>query len=119
EGWTDKEVLRKYLESHSPTTHQSVGLCHAKGVKRIKDISSLLELAGRKIKVLSDSDQAAVGARNRDGEGLVWRTYSEVAGREVETLEDLLEPAALASCYEKIRTELQAPEIPPDWSNLA
>lgn len=87
EGWRDKEMFRIAM-SKLPVKYKSlkdkfktIGICHADGVKMIKNITPLLELGNRECLVLSDEDETA---KQHKAEYLKlkihgkWKTYSEV-----------------------------------------
>jgi hypothetical protein len=62
EGWRDKQLFTIATKrfpprySHLKVAFENVGVSHAKGVKHIKSISPLMELAGRDCIIVSDSD---------------------------------------------------------------
>jgi len=62
EGWNDKQLFQIYIENASAELKKKfkdVGICHAKGVKNIKSITPMIELAKRSCLVISDSDNPA------------------------------------------------------------
>lgn len=84
EGWYDKQLFQVALEASSATLKakfKDITLCHAKGVKSIKAITPMIELAKRKCLILSDSDKPAKEQQkiyqNDKGYG-EWKTYQEI-----------------------------------------
>ncbi len=88
EGWKDKELFKKAIESIHPKisrmkgVFQGIGLCHAKGVSDVSNITPLLELANRRNIIISDSDEAAVRSQKdfKENQGYgEWIRYDECA----------------------------------------
>jgi hypothetical protein len=94
EGWRDKHLFNvAVLASGHAIDFRDVGRCHARGVKDVEHLSSILDLAARSFLVISDSDQIAVEhQRTYKGPGR-WLRYDELA-RSVTavTAEDFLAP---------------------------
>jgi AAA ATPase domain/AAA domain, putative AbiEii toxin, Type IV TA system len=65
EGWKDKQLfvtaLKKVPASHAHLREffGNIGLCHARGVKSIKSITPMIELANRDCVIISDGDAPA------------------------------------------------------------
>lgn len=96
EGWKDKHLFKVFFEN-SPELRKkikNVGICHAKGVKSIKAISPLIELANRKCLIISDCDKPAREYqklyKQERGYG-EWKTYKDIdSSIEALTGEDFL-----------------------------
>lgn len=84
EGWKDKKLFSVALEK-APTAIRSsfkdVGFCHSKGVKSIKTMTPMLQLASRKCVIVSDSDPSAKDQqklyKKMQGYG-EWKTYQDI-----------------------------------------
>lgn len=111
EGWRDKKLFQVamskiaagYANDLKPLKDKlkSLGLCHAEGVKDVRNITPLLELAGRSCIIVSDADRAAKEKQKEfqeiRGHGK-WLRYDEVlAGSKAETGEDFLSDAAFTA----------------------
>ena len=62
EGWNDKRLFCVALENTTTDLkrkYKDVGVCHARGVKTVKAITPMIELAKRKCLIVSDSDKPA------------------------------------------------------------
>ena len=84
EGWNDKKLFRVAIEEASAALKKKFkdfGVCHAKGVKNIKAITPMIELAKRNCIVISDSDAPAKeqqkSYRKEAGFGN-WMTYQDI-----------------------------------------
>jgi len=106
EGWKDKEIFRVLSDfigkaDKTKKTHlSSIGLTYAEGVKDVKHISNILELAGRSCLIISDADKPAMEKRKqyeKPGAWGKWVTLKDVFGAEsiFETGEDLLTRSAV------------------------
>lgn len=97
EGWNDKRLFQIYIENASTELKKKfkdVGVCHARGVKNIKTITPMIELANRKCLVISDSDNPAKEQQKlyeqSKGYG-EWKNYQNIDnGIEAITGEDFL-----------------------------
>ncbi|MCK1385455.1 AAA family ATPase [Bradyrhizobium sp. 21] len=119
EGWRDKHLFQVAI-TRMPKSAVSaarilaeVGVCHAKGVKDIRNITPMMELANRYCLIISDGDGPA-RERQRDhvesrGYGL-WKRYDEVLDAEqaigIVTSEDFLEIAAFKPGLQDARDRL-------------
>jgi len=84
EGWNDKRLFQIAIENASATQkkkYKELGICHARGVKSIKTITPMIELAKRKCTIISDSDVTAKEQQKlysqEKGYG-DWKIYQEV-----------------------------------------
>lgn len=87
EGWRDKELFKVAL-SRVPAEYKeikgvfkNIGQCHAKGVKDIRHITPLLELANRECIIISDNDKISKEKQeefNRIGGYGDWKTYDDI-----------------------------------------
>lgn len=102
EGWRDKKLFMTMIEK-APADVKSklkdVGLCHAKGVKHIKSITPMIEMARRSCVIVSDADGPAKEQqklyRAEKGFG-TWSTYKDLdSSIEAVTGEDFLKNAYL------------------------
>lgn len=122
EGWKDKILFQKGLERASQDTNQrlsAVGLCHARGVKSISQITPIIELARRTCLVLSDSDRAAKEHQKTFKEDRCygdWKTYQEVApSLNATTGEDFLKNSYIVR---KLNDLCQRTNLPEFSGNL-
>ncbi len=112
EGWRDKRlfiVAISGLKKIDPSTHAllgDVGRCHAKGVKDIRRITPMIELASRRCLIISDSDSVArENQRDYDGIGS-WFRYDELLPTGLAfTAEDFAKPEAFEEPIEALRVE--------------
>jgi hypothetical protein len=121
EGWRDKHLCELVLKGPLANdlalqgAFNDIGRCHAQGVKDVRNITAVLEMAGRRCLVVSDDDSAAK-ERQKDyvenrGYGL-WRRYSElVPDAPVKTAEDYIRQSAFRPLLDKLRTDHSA--LPP------
>lgn len=91
EGWNDKHLFCVALENVSADLkrkYKDVGICHAKGVKTVKAITPMIELAKRKCIIISDSDRPAKEQQKlyqKDKGFGDWKTYQDV-GSTIEAI---------------------------------
>jgi energy-coupling factor transporter ATP-binding protein EcfA2 len=126
EGWRDKRLYQialsripaeyKYLR----TKFSDVGFCHAKGVRDIRTVTPLLELANRECFILSDDDDASKEKQREfnkiRGHG-TWKRYSEIwPDVGAITGEDFVKPQAFQPIIKEIREKYTAL---PDLSDSA
>jgi hypothetical protein len=84
EGWNDKKLFTIVLENSSSELkkkYKNVGLCHARGIKTIKAITPMIELAKRECLIVSDSDSPSKELQQlyRSDKGFgEWKTYQEI-----------------------------------------
>jgi len=117
EGWRDKKLFQTAFKK-VPSTHtaklkglkerlKKIGLCHAEGVKDVRNITPLIELANRNCLILSDTDDAAKEKQKEyqkiRGYG-TWKRYDEVSpGSKEETGEDFIREAVFLAHIEKLK----------------
>lgn len=99
EGWRDKNLF-KIATSRFPSEFSKLklsknyGLTHAKGVKEIKYITPILELANRDCIIVSDSDKPAKEKQKefqRELKSYTWLCYDELLDDEIAvTAEDFI-----------------------------
>ena len=87
EGWRDKKLFKVALKNvprdygRLKDVFKNIGICHAEGVKHIKNVTPILEFVQRDCVIISDCDETALEKQreyNRsDGYG-IWRTYKEI-----------------------------------------
>ncbi|MBU0766238.1 ATP-binding protein [Patescibacteria group bacterium] len=116
EGWTDKHLFQVALGNASATLkrkYKDVGMCHGKGVKTIKAITPLIELANRKCLIVSDSDKPAKDHKKlyvKDKGYGEWQTYQDIdQAIEAITAEDFLKNDYIAR---KVNSALSGKSIP-------
>jgi len=116
EGWRDKRLFEIAI-SKIPTSYKvelkelqkkikTVGMCHAEGVKDVKNLTPLLELAGRNCLIISDSDNPAKEKQKEhiDNKGYgEWKRYDEILeGEKVETAEDFIKELLFKESVKKV-----------------
>lgn len=97
EGWKDKRLFQIAVDAASAEVkkkYKDVGICHARGVKSIKAITPMIELANRGCLILSDNDTPAKEQKKlyeqEKGFGS-WLTYQDIDSNiEAITGEDFL-----------------------------
>lgn len=118
EGWKDKhlfQIATKKLPdaySHLKSKFKDVGVCHAKGVKHIKSITPIMELAQRDCLIISDSDAPAKEKQTEyvtlGGYG-VWKRYDEVlTSTPIMTGEDFLKVEAFRASIKEVKSRYSA-----------
>lgn len=110
EGWRDKQLF-KIAISKIPSIYKEIkslkdyGLTHAKGVKEIKYISPILELANRECLITSDSDKPAKDKQKEylsEPQSYKWLCYDElVNGVTAITAEDFIKSDYIIKTLEK------------------
>lgn len=115
EGWRDKHLF-KIATSKIPTAYkeikslQNYGLTHAKGVKEIKYISPILELANRECIITSDSDNPAKEKQKdylSEPQPFKWFCYDELVENGVTafTAEDFIKSDFILKTVEKQKSK--------------
>src|SRR3989339_2173929 len=122
EGWKDKKLFKtaigKLPDKHKDLKNKfkDVGICHAKGVKHIKSLTPLMELAQRGCFIVSDSDVPAKEKQTEyqkiNGYG-IWKRYDEIV-TEVKaiTAEDFIKIETIKSLLKQINIKY------PQLSNI-
>lgn len=122
EGWRDKHLFatatKRLPSSHSSLRERfkEVGVCHAKGVKHIKSITPLIELANRECIIITDGDgparekQTEYAAERGYGK---WKRYDELLPNVVENItgEDFIKPSAFLPILKKMNARMPALSI--------
>ena len=116
EGWNDKRLFHIALEKASSKLKRkfsNIGICHARGVKTIKAITPMFELANRNCIIVSDSDKPAKEQqkiyRQDKGFGL-WKKYQEINSKiEAITGEDFIKNDFITK---KIKSVLSGNNMP-------
>lgn len=115
EGWKDEKLFNTAM-SKIPTSHQTiknafngVGICNAKGVKGMRSVTALLELAGRKVIIVSDCDKVASDFKKvfveEHGYG-EWFLYSDIdQDLKVTTGEDFIKNDIVIDIANKLKSE--------------
>ena len=122
EGWRDKQLFQIAM-SKVPTSHaddlkalkgklKTLGLCHADGVKDVRNITPLIELAGRKCTIISDADAPAKEKQKEyqkiNGYG-IWKRYDEIqTSSKVETSEDFIKIDVFIDRLAKVKRKYPA-----------
>ena len=84
EGWRDKRLFYVARDNASKALrdkYEKVGVCHARGAKHIKSVTSLIELAKRKCLIVSDGDKTSKREQEKHKEERGygnWKTYQEI-----------------------------------------
>lgn len=119
EGWRDKQLFQTAIKK-IPTTHtddlkalkerlKTLGMCHVDGVKDVRNITPLIELAGRQCTIISDGDTPAKEKQKEyqkiNGYG-VWKRYDEMQScSKVDTSEDFIKLDVFTSAITKIKKQ--------------
>lgn len=117
EGWRDKEIFRVARDAaiKADKTDKGflldLGLTFAEGVKDVRTVAKILELAGRDFLIVSDSDAAAL-ARRKEYQKLgatgTWLTLNDILGPGIATTgEDLFHRDALIKRANKFRASIE------------
>jgi predicted ATP-dependent endonuclease of OLD family len=123
EGWGDKAIYLKALE-RVPNEHSSikavlkpVGVCYMGGLRNQKSIISMLELANRKYRIISDNDETAkITKRDYKGDG-AWHTYADLCpSLPIKTVEDFLKEDII---IESTNTIIESKSLPTPKMTLA
>lgn len=120
EGWRDKRLFQVAI-TKIPDTHtkelkglkeklKNVGLCHAEGVKDVRNIAPLLELAKRNCLILSDCDSPAKEKQKEyqklRGYGM-WKRYDEISKNvSAETADDFIKEDVFKKHLDKAKQGL-------------
>ncbi len=88
---------------------KTMGTCHVSGVKDVKNITPLIELAGRKCVIISDGDAPAKEKQkehqNTNGHG-IWKRYDEMkSSPKVETSEDFIKYDVFLDAVSKLKKQ--------------
>ena len=109
EGWRDKFLFQKYLQKQPKELrdkYKNVGTCHAKGVKNIRIITPMIELANRKCLIISDSDKTAQQHQKefkKEKSFGNWKTYLDIdTGINAVTAEDFIKNDFITEKINKI-----------------
>lgn len=112
EGWRDKYLfvaaMKKLPKDMQPfkSLLDQVGLCHVQGVKDIRNLVPLLELAGRECIIVSDADRVAKEHQkyHRDGKMYgIWLSYDEIVDWGAITSEDFIDAKFYSGCLDEIK----------------
>lgn len=115
EGWKDKKLFKTAI-SKLPDKYKDLknkfkdfGICHAKGVKHIKSMTPLMELAQRECFIVSDSDAPAKEKQTEyqkiNGYGL-WKRYDEVlSNAKAITAEDFIKLDTIKTLLKQVKTK--------------
>ena len=101
EGYTDKKTLGLFMVG---AKWNKLGKCYTGGVKNIKHIISVLDLADRKYFVLSDADKVATQERRKMENPSYWYTYNDLDSDAV-TVEDFYKQKFFSNIVTKILTK--------------
>lgn len=126
EGWHDKQLYNLAINARGKAAlkrrFDGTGICHAQGVKDIKNISPVFESGDRKLLILTDNDAAAKSNQKEftiaRGYG-VWKRYEEVvSGCAAITGEDFVSDAAFTTPLAKIAQDNNF-QVDPAVPNLS
>ena len=84
EGWRDKKLFYVARDSSSKALkdkYEKVGICHAKGARNIKAVTSLIDLAKRKCLIVSDSDEASRREQEKHKTERGYGDWEDIPGR--------------------------------------
>ncbi|WP_034301587.1 AAA family ATPase [Herbaspirillum sp. RV1423] len=123
EGWRDKKLFQiskeKYLKQHASNkdileADKNISICHAEGVKDVRNIAPLIELALRKLLIVTDSDAPAKEQKKRHMEAKMygeWLTYEDLTGNSsFITSEDFINSEIIIEKLKILKNEF--PNLP-------
>lgn len=114
EGWRDKEIF-KILANSIPKSDKTrtdklkqIGQTFAEGVKDIRNIARILELANRHCLIISDADSAGLqGKRQYEAPNAwgAWKTLKDAfPSSNIQTSEDLINRATIVKKSNRFRS---------------
>ena len=116
EGWRDKEIFRIARDALIKADKEvrdellDLGLTFAEGVKDVKTVAKILQLADRGCLIISDADSAALGRRKeyeKPGAPGTWITLVDILGAGVATTgEDLILRESIIKRANKFRSAI-------------
>ncbi len=116
EGWNDKQLFKVALENASADVkkkYKDVSMCHAKGVKSMKTITPMIELANRACLIISDSDAPAkeLQKQYRQEKGFgEWKHYQDIDSTiEAVTGEDFLKNSFIVTQVNSVMSSSNLP----------
>jgi predicted ATP-dependent endonuclease of OLD family len=107
EGWSDKKLFEIALKKDKEIGEffKEIGIGHLGGVKNALHITPILELAKRKVIIISDNDLVAQEKQKEfiknKGYGM-WRKYNELINRKIVTVEDFIKKEILTKFLNEI-----------------
>lgn len=114
EGWRDKELFEvaigKLPQEYKGLKEdfKDIGRCYAHGVRDIRYITPVMELANRECFIISDEDDAAKEKQReyiKDKGYGTWKRYSEILpGATAITGEDFLVAEAILAAWKKVKS---------------
>ena len=118
EGWNDKQLFQLAVDHSSAELKKrfrDVGICHARGVKSIKAITPLIELAQRQCMIISDNDKPAKDQqkiyKQERGFG-EWKTYQDIDKKiEAVTGEDFIKNDFITKYVKNVLSGTNMPEF--------
>lgn len=121
EGWKDKKlfaVARDAAAASLKKKLEDVGVCHAKGVKHIKALTPMMELASRECLIISDSDKPAKEQKKQykkiKGYG-EWKIYQDINPEiSAVTGEDFIKNTFIVGRVNSAIEDFGLPEFPED-----
>lgn len=116
EGWRDKELFRVVADAMSKTDASlkeklsAIGMTFADGVKDVRNVAHLLQLASRPCLIISDADAPALQHQKMYRQGGAWgewKTLSEILNTAtIQTGEDLIKRSVVVKRANKFRTTI-------------
>jgi hypothetical protein len=107
EGWSDKKLFEIALKKDKEIGEffKEIGIGHLGGVKNALHITPILELAKRKVIIISDNDSVAREKQKEfvknKGYGM-WKKYNELINRKIVTVEDFIKKETLTKFLNEI-----------------
>ncbi len=98
EGYTDKQTFDLFMMGNE---WKKFGKCYTGGVKNIKNICPILDLADRKYFILSDADKVALQHKKEMGNPSYWFIYKDL-GSDAITIEDFYEQEFFFGIVKKV-----------------
>jgi len=103
EGWLDKELFRKYCETHKKENDfKNIGKVYLHGISGAETLVQLLILANKKFVIVADSDNAS-NVKKKEFEknykeySKSWLDYSDVV-KSISTMEDFITSEYITKC---------------------
>jgi hypothetical protein len=104
EGHHDRRLIEVALQHNDSQSFKpvmdSVGICHAGGVKNVPRVVPMIELTKRSYLIISDADAPALEAQRHFNGGDKWKTYKDLVGGEIETAEDFIKPEVFGAAIQ-------------------
>ncbi len=119
EGWTDKKIFETFISRHKKFKKffKKIGITHGGGVKdkELSGMSMILEMARRKLLIISDGDNVAIDKQKNFQERKLygeWKRYDEIyREKEPKTVEDFIKKEFIIQTFNTLLKEFNIPII--------